>query len=1380
MRKLLLLFLFITTISNAQAVFDKGIKVTNVKDTTALRVAVQTNSGVINYNNIAGFQKEKGYLSTGLLKNGSLTINGDPTKYSVTAGIGIVTNFADPDNITSSIVRFPAVTGKTPTYLATSNITYVAINASGVIVESALPFTPTQRRSLIILGAVIHSDKTVINLINNISDPSNDTKNRFTDFVNSYGAFNITGNLYSANGDNLILDKTAGLIYKSGSNFETDITDPDRKSQSQQTALTFRYRLSDGTEGTDRIALDPSLYELNGVLTSVPNNKFTITTVTMFQTGTSRMQRDQAYYSTMEDAQAAINTRSFIVESNIALQGITRSYIIMKHNATSLLDPATSKIIEYKREGGVPSGGVAVTDAQILAALGFTPEDRANRQNSLAVDGSGIKYPTVDATNAGLALKRDITNYTFANDISVSGVNIGVGGGNSTGSTVLGASALNSNFSGSFNTVAGWRTMMANYSGSRNAVFGQSGLGNNITGGKNSVLGATAGQVTSIGVNVTDINNSVLVGYNVKPLADNQTNQIIIASDGLGLGSNTTVLGNSSTTQTWLGGKLTVGTPTNNGIDAGQFNGTISALPATLSNQVVVKSQLDLKSNINNPTFTGTVSGIDKTMVGLSNVDNTSDANKPISTATQTALNLKANDNTVVHLAGAETLTGIKTLNETPIINKLVTTNNKGQSYELLKNGAGVVVSKNQVNVWNGSAYVASGNGLFNGSNSGQNNTGSDVGAINGNNSGQNNTGSNIGSITGSNSGQNNTGSSIGAIKGYFSGQNNTGNTLGLISGTSAGQNNIGGTLGAIIGSLSGRYNAGSNNIIGHNSHSAFLTNAAGIKVVADAETDVNITTDIVTITAHGFGANDSYANLNYTTTGTPIGGLTSGTIYKVKIIDANSLFFYINDLTSIGTNTHSFTPQFKYDNVNIYGNNVTPTASNQTIIGNASTTEFIGYGKHLIGTTVNNGIDGLQTPLTISHAAGTTANQGVIKSQLDLKSNISGQIFTGAISATNLSGTNTGDQTNISGNALTATTLQTARNINGVSFNGSSNITIADATKEPSFSKNTAFNKNFGTTTGTVGDGAVVATNTAKISFDSTSSTRLANTSGTNTGDQTLSSLGAAPASGSANYIQNGTSQQTANLNISGSGTFGNSSTVSGSSLVNIGFTVDNQDSSSASSGSVLILNKPSKQWRISNSYQSSANGIFAIRDNTRGINVVELNGVNGAATFASSVTATSFNGGAALTDSPTAPTATAGTNTTQIATTAFVAAAVVSSGVSSGSYSPTPALTANIASASVYSAVYTRIGDIVTGIIGFTVTPTAINTNSIVTIPVPISRSFTATRYIGSGALSDTSTIKVPLVARILDNDNMGILFTPTTTNAYTGSITFTYSVN
>jgi len=54
-----------------------------------------------------------------------------------------------------------------------------------------------------------------------------------------------------------------------------------------------------------------------------------------------------------------------------------------------------------------------------------------------------------------------------------------------------------------------------------------------------------------------------------------------------------------------------------------------------------------LKAPLTSPTFTGTVSGIDKVMVGLGNVDNTTDLLKPISTATQTTLNLKSNIITV-------------------------------------------------------------------------------------------------------------------------------------------------------------------------------------------------------------------------------------------------------------------------------------------------------------------------------------------------------------------------------------------------------------------------------------------------------------------------------------------------------------------------------------------------------------------------------------------------------------------------------------------------------------------------------------------------------------------------------------------------------------
>jgi hypothetical protein len=66
-----------------------------------------------------------------------------------------------------------------------------------------------------------------------------------------------------------------------------------------------------------------------------------------------------------------------------------------------------------------------------------------------------------------------------------------------------------------------------------------------------------------------------------------------------------------------------------------------------------------LKAPIASPTFTGTVSGITSSMVGLGNVNNTADSAKPVSTAQQTALDAK------LDLAGG-TLTGALTLSGDP------------------------------------------------------------------------------------------------------------------------------------------------------------------------------------------------------------------------------------------------------------------------------------------------------------------------------------------------------------------------------------------------------------------------------------------------------------------------------------------------------------------------------------------------------------------------------------------------------------------------------------------------------------------------------------------------------------------------------------------
>jgi len=73
------------------------------------------------------------------------------------------------------------------------------------------------------------------------------------------------------------------------------------------------------------------------------------------------------------------------------------------------------------------------------------------------------------------------------------------------------------------------------------------------------------------------------------------------------------------------------------------LNELAAAINDDASYAATLTTALGLKAPIASPTFTGTVAGIDKTMVGLANVDNTTDALKPVSTATQTALDLKLN-----------------------------------------------------------------------------------------------------------------------------------------------------------------------------------------------------------------------------------------------------------------------------------------------------------------------------------------------------------------------------------------------------------------------------------------------------------------------------------------------------------------------------------------------------------------------------------------------------------------------------------------------------------------------------------------------------------------------------------------------------------------
>jgi hypothetical protein len=172
---------------------------------------------------------------------------------------------------------------------------------------------------------------------------------------------------------------------------------------------------------------------------------------------------------------------------------------------------------------------------------------------------------------------------TATADAVVNGVNIGRGAGNINTNTRVGVTALNANTTGTENSAFGLDSLRFNTEGINNSGFGVDSLRsnttgnsnvaigvrsllNNINGSSNIALGFSAGRFIADGTTaITNTNASIFIGQGTRANADNQTNQIVIGTSAIGLGSNTTVIGNSSTTFGRWFGNLLVGTSTNAG-----------------------------------------------------------------------------------------------------------------------------------------------------------------------------------------------------------------------------------------------------------------------------------------------------------------------------------------------------------------------------------------------------------------------------------------------------------------------------------------------------------------------------------------------------------------------------------------------------------------------------------------------------------------------------------------------------------------------------------------------------------------------------------------------------------------------------------------------
>ena len=118
--------------------------------------------------------------------------------------------------------------------------------------------------------------------------------------------------------------------------------------------------------------------------------------------------------------------------------------------------------------------------------------------------------------------------------------NIAVGSFNSNALTTGGGNIVIGQASGGALTVQNFNILI----GHQNAL--------SLTGSGNIILG------TGGGGTMNNASNNIFIGNNSVPLTNVDTNAIIIGSNGISKGTNTTVIGNLNTTQTFLFGALNI------------------------------------------------------------------------------------------------------------------------------------------------------------------------------------------------------------------------------------------------------------------------------------------------------------------------------------------------------------------------------------------------------------------------------------------------------------------------------------------------------------------------------------------------------------------------------------------------------------------------------------------------------------------------------------------------------------------------------------------------------------------------------------------------------------------------------------------------------
>ena len=344
-------------------------------------------------------------MGTGLVTGGVMSINADPTKFDITAGSGyIVDNHTDPAVPVVTKVTWGAFTAVVAPWLATDLVQNIAINAAGAVVQQLAAFTIAETRDYIIIGrlagnlSAITFATTAPRVLFNVALDADD-------LAASLGQVNIGGgNVFSANGANLNVNKSSGEVYRTGANYSADRKSPNIVPSAALVAPTFLRTYRNGAGGFINVSTtvtDQNFYDNGtGTLAAVATNKWTVQRIYLAASATATRAvfvYGQAVYNSLGLAKDGIATEAVVINASLN-DTLLRGWLLVRNGCTDLSDTNEALFIAAGKLGDTGSGGagsIAGADLTIYQSSVAAAEVSGLTETTIAT----VTVPTLGAND---------------------------------------------------------------------------------------------------------------------------------------------------------------------------------------------------------------------------------------------------------------------------------------------------------------------------------------------------------------------------------------------------------------------------------------------------------------------------------------------------------------------------------------------------------------------------------------------------------------------------------------------------------------------------------------------------------------------------------------------------------------------------------------------------------------------------------------------------------------------------------------------------------------------------------------------------------------------------------------------------------------------